>query len=477
MKDLVFQPATALARLLRARKLSATELTRAFIAQVERVNPKVNALVTFLPELALKQAKALDRRKPEPGKPLWGLPIAYKDVVPTKGIRTTYGSPVYRDHIPAEDHLVVERLAAAGVVTLGKTNTPEFAAGSQTFNAVFGPTLNPYDTSRTCGGSSGGAAVAVACGMLPFADGSDLGASLRNPGSFCNVVGLRPSPGRVPSWPAANAWQTMTVMGCLGRTVADAALLVSAMAGPDARDPTSIPEAGAVFRKSLTRKFKNVRVAWSRDLGGLPVEAEVTRALEPARKVLAALGCRVEDAEPDLSGAEEAFHVPRAAGFLQRYGELYRTQREKLKKDVVWNIEQGLALDGERVARANALRTAIYHRMREFMDKYEFLCLPTSQVLPFPVGEPWPAEINGVRFDNYLDWMKSCYFITVTGHPAISVPGGFSSGGLPVGLQIVGRYRDDLGVLQLAHAFEGATHYWKRRPDVVDSSTTKEEKP
>ena len=179
MKDLVFQPAAALARLLRARKLSATEVARAFIAQVERVNPKVNAIVTFLPELALKQAKALDRRKPEPGKPLWGLPIAYKDVVPTKGIRTTYGSPVYRDHVPAEDHLVVERLAAAGVVTLGKTNTPEFAAGSQTFNAVFGPTRNPYDTSRTCGGSSGGAAVAVACGMLPFADGSDLGASLR----------------------------------------------------------------------------------------------------------------------------------------------------------------------------------------------------------------------------------------------------------------------------------------------------------
>ena len=357
------------------------------------------------------------------------------------------------------------------------TEQAEFAAGSQTFNAVFGPTRNPYDTSRTCGGSSGGAAVAVACGMLPFADGSDLGASLRNPGSFCNVVGFRPSPGRVPNWPAANAWQTMTVMGPLGRSVADAALLFSAMAGPDARDPTSIPEGGAVFGKSLARRFKNVRVAWSRDLGGLPVEAEVTRALEPARKVLAALGCRVEDAEPDLSGAAEAFHVPRAAAFLQRYGELYRTQRDKLKKDVVWNIEQGLALDGERVARANALRTAIYHRMREFMAKYEFLCLPTSQVLPFPVGEPWPAEINGVRFDNYLDWMKTCYFITVTGHPAISVPGGFSSGGLPVGLQIVGRYRDDLGVLQLAHAFESATQYWKRRPDAVSSWTMRKDKP
>ena len=463
----VFMPATRLARLLRERKVSATEVAKAFIAQIERVNPKVNAIVTFLPELALKQAKALDRRRPDPRRPLWGLPIAYKDVVPTKGIRTTYGSPVYREHVPSEDHLVVERLAAAGVVTLGKTNTPEFAAGSQTFNAVFGPTLNPYDPSRTCGGSSGGAAVAVACGMLPFADGSDLGASLRNPGSFCNVAGFRPSAGRVPSWPAADAWQTMTVMGSLGRTVADAALLFSAMAGPDDRDPTSIPEAGGVFRRPLSRDFRKVRVAWSRDLGGLPVEAQVTRTLEAARGALRSLGCVVEDAEPDLSGAEDPFHVLRAVGFVQRYGELYRTQRDKLKKDVVWNIEQGLGLDGERVARANGLRTALYHRMREFMQRYDFLCLPTSQVLPFPVGEPWPAEINGVRFDNYLDWMKSCYFITVTGHPAISVPGGFSPGGLPVGLQIVGRYRDDLGVLQLAHAFESATGHWKQRPPLT----------
>ena len=463
----VFMPATRLARLLRERKVSATEVAKAFIAQIERVNPKVNAIVTFLPELALKQAKALDRRRPDPRRPLWGLPIAYKDVVPTKGIRTTYGSPVYREHVPSEDHLVVERLAAAGVVTLGKTNTPEFAAGSQTFNAVFGPTLNPYDPSRTCGGSSGGAAVAVACGMLPFADGSDLGASLRNPGSFCNVAGFRPSAGRVPSWPAADAWQSMTVMGSLGRTVADSALLFSAMAGPDDRDPTSIPEAGGVFRRPLSRDFRKVRVAWSRDLGGLPVDPQVTRALEAARGALRSLGCVVEDAEPDLSGAEEPFHVLRAVGFVQRYGELYRTQRDKLKKDVVWNIEQGLGLDGERVARANGLRTALYHRMREFMQRYDFLCLPTSQVLPFPVGEPWPAEINGVRFDNYLDWMKSCYFITVTGHPAISVPGGFSPGGLPVGLQIVGRYRDDLGVLQLAHAFESATGHWKQRPPLT----------
>ena len=466
--DLCFTPASRLARLIRTRRLSATELTKAFIAQIERVNPKVNAIVTFLPELALKQAKALDRKKPSAEKTLRGLPIAYKDVVPTKDIRTTYGSPVYRDHVPAEDHLIVERLSAAGAITIGKTNTPEFAAGSQTFNAVFGATLNPYDLSRTCGGSSGGAATAVACGMLPFADGSDLGASLRNPGNFCNVVGFRPSPGRVPGWPAADAWQTLTVIGTLARTTADCALLFSAMAGPDARDPTSIVEPGSLFRKSLKRNLRKTRVAWSRDLGGLPVEREVTRVLEPARRVLASLGCAVEDAEPDLSGAEEAFHVLRAVGFVQKYGELLKTQRDKLKKDVVWNIEQGLALDGARVARAQALRTQVYHRMREFMQRYEFLCLPVNQVLPFPVTQPYVAEIDGVKLDNYLDWMKTCYTITVTGHPAISVPAGFSSEGLPVGLQIVGRYRDDFGVLQLAHAFESETGFWKRRPQIAE---------
>ena len=465
--DLCFTPPSRLARLIRARKLSATELIRAFIAQIERVNPKVNAIVTFLPELALRQAKALDRKKPNAEQTLWGLPIAYKDVVPTRGIRTTYGSPIYRDHVPAEDHLIVERLAAAGAITIGKTNTPEFAAGSQTFNAVFGATLNPYDLSRTCGGSSGGAAAAVACGMLPFADGSDLGASLRNPGNFCNVVGFRPTPGRVPGWPATDAWQTLTVIGTLARTTADCALLFSAMAGPDARDPTSIPEPGASFRRPLKRSFRKVRVAWSRDLGGLPVEHEVTRVLEPARGVLASLGCTVEDAEPDLAGAEEAFHVLRAVAFVQKYGELLKTQRDKLKKDVVWNIEQGLALDGARVARAQALRTQVYRRMREFMERYEFLCLPVNQVLPFPVTQPYVAEINGVKLDNYLDWMKTCYFITVTGHPAISVPAGFSREGLPVGLQIVGRYRDDLGVLQLAHAFESETGFWKRRPPLT----------
>ena len=462
----VFMPATRLARLLRAREVSATDVARAFIAQVERVNPKVNAIVTFTPELALKQARALDRKSSLKGI-LAGLPIAFKDTVRTKGIRTTFGSPIYADHVPDGDDLLVERLRGAGVITLGKTNTPEFAAGSQTFNAVFGVTRNPYDLSRTCGGSSGGAAVAVACGMLPFADGADLAASLRNPGGYCNVVGFRPSTGRVPQYPAVNPWSSMTELGPLARTVQDCALLLSAMAGPDPRAPTAIAGDGSLFRKTLKRVFKKTRVAWSRDLGGLPVEPAVTQALEPHRRTLRELGCMVEDAEPDFSGATQAFEALRATMFVQRFGPLLEKERARLKPDVVWNIEQGLGLAAADVGRAEALRAGLFQRLRAFLEQHEFLVCPVSQLPPYPVEMEWPREVAGERMHNYLDWMKSCYYITVTGHPAVSVPAGFTPEGLPVGLQIVGRYRDDFGVLQLAHAFESATGYWKRRPPLT----------
>ena len=468
MTDLCFDEARALARLIRTRKASATEVMKAFVAQVERVNPTVNAIVTFLPEQALAEAKTLDRRlaskRGATAGPLAGLPIAYKDLLPTRGIRTTFGSPVYRDNVPMADHLVVERLRTAGAITLGKTNTPEFGAGSQTFNTVFGATRNPYDPTKTCGGSSGGAAVAVACGMLPFADGSDLAASLRNPGNYCNVVGFRPTPGRVPAYPAANSWDILSVLGPIARTVADAALLLSAMAGPDPRAPLSIPEAGRALARPLGRDLRKVRVAWTRDFGGLPMDERVTRVLEAQRDVFASLGCRVEDATPDFSGAKEAFETLRAVSFAARFAPLLKTHRAELKDTVIWNVEQGLALDGERIARAELLRSELFQRMRSFLERYEFLIGPVNQVPPFPVGEDYPREIAGVAMDNYLDWMKSCYYVTITSHPAISVPAGFTSDGLPVGVQIVGRHRDDLGVLQLAHAFESATTVWKRRP-------------
>jgi len=468
MTDLCFTPARKLAALVRGRKLSVTEVMKAFIAQIERVNPKVNAIVTFIPELALKKARELDRKK-KPVGPLAGLPIAYKDNVPTKGIRTTSGSPIYKDNVPKEDHLIVERLTAAGAITLGKTNLPEFAAGSHTFNLVFGATLNPYDTTKSAGGSSGGAAAAVACGMLPFADGGDLAASLRNPGNYCNVVGFRPSPGRVPSWPAPNAWNMMGVLGPIARTVDDTAFLLSAMAGPDRRAPLSISEPGSVFARSLRRKFKGVRVAWSRDLGGLPMDPRVTAVLEKQKQIFKDLGCIVEEACPDFAGATEAFEAMRALAFLQNYGELVKTRRREVKDSIAWNVEQGLNLTPGKIARAEGLRSALYHRMRAFLERYEFLLCPVNQLPPFLAEIEYPTQIAGELMGNYLDWMKSCYYVTITSHPAISVPAGFTGDPmpLPVGLQIVGRYRDDFGVLQLAHAFEQRTQTWRRRPSIA----------
>jgi amidase len=450
---------------------------RAFIAQIERVNPTVNALVTFLPERALEAARQMDEK---PAGPFFGLPIAYKDMIATKGIRTTYGSPIFADNVPAEDAVIVERLRDAGAITLGKTNTPEFAAGSQTFNTVFGATRNPWDLDKTCGGSSGGAAVAVACGMLPFADGSDLGGSLRNPGNFNNVVGLRPTPGRIPVHPTIDAWGTLSVLGPIARSVDDCAFLLSAMAGRDDRSPVSLDAAGANFARPLERDFRGVRVAWwpyaGHHLSGddpMPVDARVRDVLSRQRRVFESLGCIVEDAHPDLRGADEAFHALRALGFVQRYAGLLAMHRDSIKDTVVWNIEQGLAMDLPRVARAMNLRSEIFRRMREFMQGYDFLCMPVNQVPPFPVAQPYVDEIAGVKLASYIDWMKSCYCITVTSHPAISVPAGFTSDDppLPVGLQIVGRYRDDFGLLQMAHAFERETRFGERRAPLLQPAS------
>jgi amidase len=474
--ELCFLSAVELARMIRRREVSCTEVMLAHLAQIERVNPRVNAMVTLVPEQGLRAARAADAalaqgHAPEAqDAPLFGLPAAHKDLTRTKGIRTTFGSPLFRDFVPDTDALIVERLKRAGAITIGKTNTPEFGAGSQTFNAVFGATRNPWDISKTCGGSSGGAAVALACGMVPIADGSDLGGSLRNPASFCNVAGFRPSTGRVPAWPVLDAWYPLSVVGPMARTVADLALQLQAIAGPDARAPLSIEEPGSVFARPLERDFRGVRVAWSRNLGGLPVDKRVTAALEAQRNVFEQIGVVVEESEPDFSDADEVFRVLRAYNFELNYGELLRTSRAQLKDTVIWNIEQGARLSGPAVGRAQVKRTELYHRVRGFMEQYEFLLAPVAQVLPFDVSAPYVTEIEGQPMQTYLDWMKSCYFITVAGLPAISIPCGFSPEGLPVGLQIVGRHRDDFGVLQLAHAFEQRTQFWKRRPPVVTAA-------
>ena len=467
--ELCFLTAIELTQRIRARSISCVEVMEAHLRQIERVNPQVNAIVTLAPEQALARARAADAalRRSDAVGPLHGLPVAHKDLVQTKGMRTTFGSPIYADFVPDVDDLIVTRIRNAGAILIGKTNTPEFGAGSQTFNPVFGATRNPYDLSKTCGGSSGGAAVALACGMIPIADGSDTGGSLRNPASFCNVVGFRPSPGRVPHCSDRAAWQTLSVLGPMARTVADAALLLSAMAGPHPCSPIALQKPGAHFRQPLDRDFHGVRVAWSRTSGGLPVDPEVTAVLEQARPALETIGCIVEEVEPDFTGADEAFRVWRAWGYEQKLGELADTHRDRLKETILWEIEQGRALTGPQIGRAERLRTALYHRMRRFMQTYEFLALPVVQVPPFPIEQPYVTEINGVPMDTYIDWMRSCYYISITGFPAISVPAGFTRDGLPVGLQLVGRHRNDFGVLQLAHAFEQATGHWRRRPPIV----------
>ncbi|MEZ4713818.1 MAG: amidase [Caldilineaceae bacterium] len=467
--EICFKTATELAHLIRTKELSARQVMEAHLAQIECVNPAVNAIVTLLPERAMQGAAAADEalaRGEEVG-PLHGLPVAHKDLVETKGIRTTYGSPLYKDFVPEVDALIVERLRGAGAITIGKTNTPEFGAGSQTFNEVFGATRNPYDLSKTCGGSSGGAAVALACGLIPIADGSDMGGSLRNPANFCNIVGFRVSPGRVPSWPSGVGWFPIPVKGPMARTVEDVALLLSAMAGPDARSPIAIAEPGDRFRQPLARDFHGVKIAWSRDLASFPVDPRVTAVIDGQRGVFADLGCVVEDAEPDFSDADEVFKVWRAWSFALSYGPLVEKHRDHFKETVIWNVEAGQRLTGPEIGRAEMQRTALYHRVREFMETYEYLILPVSQAPPFDITQEYITEINGVQMETYIDWMKSCYFISTLGLPAISVPCGFTPEGLPVGVQIVGRHQNDFGVLQLAHAFEQATQFGQQRPAVA----------
>ena len=468
-EPLVFRSARQLAAQLANRELSAVEVMRAFLEQIERVNPRVNAIVTLRPaDELLAEAAAADRKlaAAEAIGPLHGLPIAIKDLSLTRGLRTTFGSTLYRNFVPTSDDLYVERVRGAGAIIIGKTNTPEFGAGSQTFNALFGATRNPYDLTKTCGGSSGGAAVALACGMLPLADGTDLGGSLRNPASFCNVVGFRPSPGRVPRL-HARPGDSLGVHGPMARSVDDLALLLSVMAGPDARDPLALPESGTAFRDVPERDLAGVRVAWSERLGRYPVEPAVTAVCNAARSVFTALGCDVVDGAPDFDGVDDLFQTLRAEGYAAALrGDLERGRAE-LKDTVVWNIEQGLKLTQADLERAARAQTALDARVAAFFAAHEFLVLPTVQVLPFPVEIEWVRAIEGVPMHTYIDWMATCYAISATGLPAISVPCGFSADGLPVGLQIVGRRRCDADVLALARTFEQATQLARRRPPIA----------
>jgi amidase len=463
--DLCFLDATEMARLIRAGKLSAREALAAHLKQIDRVNAKLNAIVTLIAGRATQSAREADEHQAKRGTlgPLHGLPIAHKDLVDTKGIRTTYGSPLFKDFLPDHDDPIVERIRNAGAILVGKTNTPEFGAGSQTFNTVFGPTLNPYDPAKTCGGSSGGAAVALAAGMLPIADGSDMGGSLRNPAAFCNVVGFRPSPGRVPN----PAFSPLAVSGPMARSVADVALLLSAMAGPHATSPLSLPEPGSSFRRPLARAFKGVRVAWFKDLGGLPFDSRVRTVVDAQRKMFETIGCVVDQAEPDFTGAGFAFKTLRAMRSAATHGERIRTHRDMYKDTLLQEIEHGLKLTSADIAKAEALHADVWRRFQAFLERYEYFVLPSTQLPPFDVKLPYPTAINGVKFESYIDWMKTCWYISVTGNPAISVPAGFTPEGLPVGIQIVGRRHQDWSVLEMAYAFEQATHVARKRPTLA----------
>jgi amidase len=441
--------AVEMARLIRAKQLSAREVVTEHLATIERINPKVNAIVTLTAESAMARAAEADEAavRDEWFGPLHGLPVAHKDLHLTKGVRTTFGSPLFRNFVPSEDEPIVVRLRTAGAISVGKTNTPEFGAGSQTFNPVFGATRNPYDLTKTCGGSSGGAAVALACGMVAIADGSDMGGSLRNPASFCNVVGLRPAPGRIPSpWGPSD----LSVLGPMARTVADVALMFGSIAD--------------VETEPLDRDLRGVRVAWACDIPGMVFDRRVRAAVDAQRQTFEDLGCIVEDAAPDFTDADEVFRTLRAWLFETAHAATHRNHPGMLKETIVQEVERGLALTDAQKEHATAARARLIQRVRAFMERYEYFVLPTVQVPPFDVAQPHPTEIEGVKMETYIDWMKSCYFISVLGNPAISVPCGFTSGGLPIGIQIVGRERAEFAVMQLAHAFEQATGIGKRRP-------------
>lgn len=454
MTDLWRRSAVDQASLLAAGQVSARELLDEHLARIDEVNPTVNAIVTFSLDRAHEDAARADEAhaRGERLGALHGLPIAHKDLADTAGIRTTMGSPILADNVPRTDELMIERLRAAGCVTIGKTNTPEFGAGSHTFNPLFGVTRNPHDPARSAGGSSGGAAAALASGMVPIADGSDLGGSLRNPASFCGVVGLRPTPGTVPSWPSSDPWDPLATEGPMGRCAADVALLLEAIAGPDPR----VSLRGAVGPFSpLDRSIAGLRIAWSADAGGLPVERAVVQALSGVPERLGAHGCFVVDAFPELRDAGRIFQTLRAVGFERNLGELYDRRPDDLKDTIRWNVELARLLSAADVGVALRERGALQERVRRFFERHDLLALPTVQVVPFPVELDWVREIEGVALDNYLQWMQSCTDITVTGCPAISVPAGFTPDGLPVGLQLVAPPGQELLLLQVAHALDG----------------------
>jgi amidase len=451
----------------------------AYLDHIARVNPKVNAIVALQDRQdLLRQARERDDQISRGEYQGWlhGFPQAIKDLEPTKGIVSTQGSPIFKDFVPQADSIIVERMRRAGCIIIGKTNTPEFGLGSQSYNQVYGTTLNAYDPSRAAGGSSGGAAVALALRMQAVADGSDYMGSLRNPAAFNNVFGFRPAYGRVPSEAKDVFLPSPSVKGPMARTVPDLAMLLSVQAGYDPRVPLSIRQDPQLFTNSLKRDFKGVRIAWVGDFKGyLPFEPGVIDLCKNALKSFEQIGCSVEEATPDfpMDKVWQSFLTIRWWHTSNALGDLYDdpVKRALLKPEAVWEIENGRKLPAKAVFDASAVRSAWYQAVRQFLERYEFFVLPSAQVFPFDAKTHWPAEVNGRQMDTYHRWMEVVAPVTLSGCPALNVPVGFSNQGLPMGMQIVGRNQAEFSCLQVAFAYDQATNWVNsKKPRLLESA-------
>jgi amidase len=450
----VRETANAIVDKLRKGDVTPLDLLDVLEKRIAEVDGKVNALPTLCFDRARTHAKALMQKKPAERGLLAGMPIPIKDLTNVAGVRTTQGSPIYKDNVPARSDLLVEHLENNGAVIYAKSNTPEFGAGANTFNKVFGPTLNPWDTSKSAAGSSGGAAVALATGTAWLAHGSDMGGSLRNPASFCGIVGLRPSIGRVAHTPIAAIDRNLGIQGPMARNVEDLALLLDAMSGEHPADPLSLPVLPASFLSAARSGKKPKRVAYSPDLGITPVDPEVKAVTRRAAERFAEAGVAVEEAHPDLRESHECFHVLRAFDFALSKAALLRSKRDLLKPEVIWNIEEGLKLTVEQIERAEAQRVVLTERTLKFFESYEILLCPATIVPPYPIENRYVSECDGRKFDNYVEWLGIVYAISLACCPALSLPCGFTKSGLPIGLQVVAPPRGEAELLAGARALE-----------------------
>ena len=456
MHELLSKDAHELRALLDTRAVSAIELLTIHIEHIERVNQQVNAIVTTCFDEAMEHAKAIDQSSDAPGL-LTGIPIAHKDLVATKGLRTTYGSTLFREHIPSSNDYIIDRMQSAGAITIGKTNVPEFGAGSHTFNRVFGPTRNPYDLDRTCGGSSGGAAVALATRMTTIADGSDLGGSLRNPASFCNVIGFRPTNNLLPPSLNGDHSRNLASLGPMARNIDSVALLFEALRH-DQPNP--------VFTRLEPLDLNELRIGVTEDFGALPVVPEIRSIVREVAAKLEDAGAIVEETCPDLTGARDVFQTMRGLSFRNRYDAFTPREKTELKPTILWNLAVGLAIDDDDLQRAERQRVALRERFDALFERYDLLVGPTTQVLPFSIPVDWIREIEGVQMDTYIDWMESCSWITTTECPALSMPAGFADG-LPVGVQLIAKRSSDTRLLRIAKAVEAVVSSASVTPEFV----------